>query len=609
MTLNLTIQSRLITFSLLALLFTSIAGGTGYWATILQDDATEEILLNSSAIKSQLRADMMHDALRGDVLAALIAGSKKDQKDQAEIKKEAQEHKDRFVESMQSLEAAPLGNNIKKEIEKVRPYMDTYLKSVDIILGLAFTDLKTAKTRFPEFNTSFKNLETEMGLLSDLIEENSRQISAKSKAATEYVRDTIMIVTTSAWVILLVIAYFMTRAITRPLRHAVSAANAVAQGDLNQRIEVTGTDEAGQMLQAIKTMQDNLREIVSNDVGRILDALSRGDLTERITRDYPGAFGQLKDDANSTVMKLKAIIAQVKSSTDMITTAAQEIAMGNSDLSQRTEQQAASLEQTASSMTELLATVRRNTESARHANQLAHGSSDIADQSGKAVGLLVATMTAINQSSRKIEDIIRVIDGIAFQTNILALNAAVEAARAGEQGRGFAVVAAEVRSLAQRSAVAAKEIKQLITESVEKINVGTRQVKDASDEISDVVTSVQLVASLMKDITAATTEQGMSIEQVNQAITQMDNVTQQNAALVEEAAAAAESMQEQAKTLDVAMSTFKLEADTGSVNTSKAKLVAKPATAPPGSTPVAYRRNSGRLTETTGNNDNDWKEF
>jgi methyl-accepting chemotaxis protein len=609
MALNLTIQRKLITFSLLALLFTSIAGGTGYWATILQDDATEEILLNSSAIKSQLRADMMHDALRSDVLAALIAGSKKDQKDQAEIKKDAQDHKDRFVESIQSMEAAKLNNNIKKEVEKVRPYMDSYLKSVETIMGLAFTDLKTAKARFPEFNTSFKNLEIEMGLLSDLIEENSKQINTKSKAATEYVRGTIIIVTCCAWVILLVIAYFMTRAITRPLRHAVSAANAVAQGDLTQRIEITGTDEAGQLLQAIKTMQDNLRAIVSNDVGRILDALSRGDLTERITGNYPGAFGQLKEDANSTVLKLKAIITQVKSSTDMITTAAQEIAMGNSDLSQRTEQQAASLEQTASSMTELLATVRRNTESARHANQLAHGSSDIAGQSGKAVELLVATMTAINQSSRKIEDIIRVIDGIAFQTNILALNAAVEAARAGEQGRGFAVVAAEVRSLAQRSAVAAKEIKQLITESVEKINVGTKQVKDASDEISDVVTSVQLVASLMKDITAATTEQGMSIEQVNQAITQMDNVTQQNAALVEEASAAAESMQEQAKTLDAAMSTFKLEADTGSVKTGKAKLVAKPATALPASTPVASQRNSGRLTETTGNRDGDWKEF
>jgi len=239
------------------------------------------------------------------------------------------------------------------------------------------------------------------------------------------------------------------RAIVSPLQRAVSVANAVAKGDLTQRIDVTSKDETGQVLQALKIMQDNLRAIISNEVGRVLEAMSRGDLTERITKDYPGTFGQLKDDANSTAEKLMAIIYQVKNSTEMITISAKEIAGGNSDLSQRTEEQASNLEETASSMEELTATVKQNAENARHANQLSMSASDIAVKGGKAVGDVVQTMTSISASSRKIIDIISVIENIAFQTNILALNAAVEAARAGEQGRGFAVVAAEVRSLAR----------------------------------------------------------------------------------------------------------------------------------------------------------------
>jgi methyl-accepting chemotaxis protein len=260
------------------------------------------------------------------------------------------------------------------------------------------------------------------------------------------------------------------------------------------------------------------------------------------------------------VRRISGIVAAIRSSTESITVASHRIASGNADLSQRTEMQASGLQQTAGSMEELLSAVRQNAESARHAYQLAQGSCDVAEQSGAAVGKLVATMTSINESSRRIEDIISVIDGIAFQTNILALNAAVEAARAGEQGRGFAVVAGEVRNLAQRSAAAAREIKQLIANSVERVAAGSGQVKDAAGTISDVVTSVQLVASLMKDISATTTEQSASIEQVNTAIVRMDEFTQQNAALVEQAAAAAEAMEDQAAVLMRAVSSFRLEA-------------------------------------------------
>jgi len=260
-------------------------------------------------------------------------------------------------------------------------------------------------------------------------------------------------------------------------------------------------------------------------------------------------------------------------------------------------------------MEQLLTAVRQNAESARHAYQLSQGTCDVAEQSGIAVEKLVATMLSINESSRKIESIIGVIDGIAFQTNILALNAAVEAARAGEQGRGFAVVASEVRHLAQRSAAAAKEIKQLIGVSVEKVGVGSMQVKDAADTIGDVVTSVQLVASLMKDISAATTEQSLSIEHVNTAIVQMDGVTQQNAALVEEAAAAAESMNDQSVALMKAVSLFKLKAGRGMDDKVATRRSGKPDVVLHVPAVMAAHRKVRKTAMLKEDKDGDWKEF
>ena len=302
------------------------------------------------------------------------------------------------------------------------------------------------------------------------------------------------------------------RGITRQLCEAVGVAQRVAAGDLTSVVEVTSTDETGQLLQALKGMNDSLKKIVS----------------------------------------------EVRASSDSISTGTQQIATGNADLSQRTEEQASSLEETASSMEELTATVKQNAENARQANQLAAGASDVAVKGGAVVGQVVTTMSMINESSKKIVDIISVIDGIAFQTNILALNAAVEAARAGEQGRGFAVVATEVRTLAQRSAAAAKEIKSLIDDSVHKVEDGARLVDQAGKTMDEVVNSVKRVTDIMAEISAASQEQSAGIEQVNQAVTQMDDVTQQNAALVEEAAAAAESLQEQSQNLVQAVAIFKL---------------------------------------------------
>lgn len=291
----------------------------------------------------------------------------------------------------------------------------------------------------------------------------------------------------------------------------------------------------------------------------VVSAAQTGDLTQRIPMEgKTGSLETLCDGVNALVQSMVDVLKVIKESSDTITTASKEIAAGNTDLSQRTEEQASSLEETASSMEELTSTVRQNADNAKQANQLAISSSNVARKGGEVVRESVTTMEQISDSSKKIADIISVIDGIAFQTNILALNAAVEAARAGEQGRGFAVVAGEVRNLAQRSANAAKEIKLLITDSVAKVESGTAQITQAGRTMDEIVHSIQRVTDIMGEITAASAEQSAGIEQVNNAVAQMDEVTQQNAALVEQAAAAAESMEEQAMHMAEIVNRFKL---------------------------------------------------
>ncbi|WP_369938818.1 Cache 3/Cache 2 fusion domain-containing protein [Xanthomonas medicagonis] len=294
-------------------------------------------------------------------------------------------------------------------------------------------------------------------------------------------------------------------------------------------------------------------------IQHMLQALSEGDLSTRIDADLQGVYGRMKDHANTTAEQLAAIVRQIQGASDAINTAAGEIAAGNDDLSRRTEQQAASLEETAASMEELTSTVKQNAEHARQANQLAVGAASVASQGGEVAEQVAVTMSGIEASSKKIADIISVIDGIAFQTNILALNAAVEAARAGEQGRGFAVVASEVRTLAQRSANAAKEIKGLIDDSVSRVAEGSALVDQAGRTMQDIVASVQRVTDIMGEISAASQEQSAGIEQVNQTVTQMDEATQQNAALVEEATASARTMESQAGELARAVASFTLE--------------------------------------------------
>lgn len=331
-----------------------------------------------------------------------------------------------------------------------------------------------------------------------------------------------------------------------------------SRGEFSRRIDVVR--QQGFLLHLSQGVNQLMDKSASglDDVSRILAALAQGDLTQEITQDYEGTYGRLKDDVNQTVSNLRVTVGEIRIATDSIHSAASGIAQGNGDLSRRTEAQAATLQETASTMEELTATVRQNANNAHYANQLAIGASDIAAKGGSVVAEVVQTMDSITDSSKRIADILGVIDGIAFQTNILALNAAVEAARAGEQGRGFAVVAAEVRSLAQRSAQAAKEIKGLIADSVTKVDTGSKLVGEAGRTMEGIVLAVKRVTDIMGEISAATAEQSSGIEQVNQAISQMDQATQQNSALVEEAAAAADSMEQQAHKLSESVATFRI---------------------------------------------------
>lgn len=346
---------------------------------------------------------------------------------------------------------------------------------------------------------------------------------------------------------------------------------------------------------------NRLLETTGSAVGEIAGLLSRiaaGDLMHTVEADYQGTFGQLKNDANQTVQRLRELVGGIQYSAETINVASKEIASGNQDLSVRTEEQASSLEETASSMEELTATVKQNASNARQANELAGNAQRIAEQGGEVVGKVVETMGSINQASARIADIIGVIDGIAFQTNILALNAAVEAARAGEQGRGFAVVATEVRSLAQRSAAAAKEIKGLISDSVERVEAGSKLVDQAGATMTEIMSSIKRVARIVTDIAEASREQSAGIEQVSLAISQMDEVTQQNAALVEQAAAAAESLEEQAESMARGVAVFKLAE--GAVPVPKPLALTSPARKP-GARP---KNPSPALTL-----DDEWEEF
>jgi methyl-accepting chemotaxis protein len=585
------IKTTLLSFGAIGTIFVTLLGSIGYWSTIKLDNSMQATIISSKALRASMEADMMHDALRADAYSLALT-SQLANNNLLEIVHtniaEINAHGASFKENFEIVAKLNTDKKVQADLKKVRPKIDVYITAVTDLYEHATVEntlnaaikakdqaaISQAKANMhdDELNqhlyaavAAFAVLENEMNTLGNDIEQSNKNTQNLADKTARNVKKIIIISGLIAAFLLMLMAYSVVQAITKPLDEALKVAETVAAGDLTAEINITSNNELSQLLKSLKLMQQNLHKLV----------------------------------------------AQIKESAESISTGAQQISAGNTNLSQRTEEQASSLEETASSMEQMASTVKQNAENAKQANIMATEASAVAIRGGNAVNQVVNTMADINSSSKKIVDIISVIDSIAFQTNILALNAAVEAARAGEQGRGFAVVAAEVRSLAQRSATAAKEIKQLISDSVEKVSDGTKQVQAAGETMAEIVTAVNMVTDIVNEIAAASYEQSAGIDQVNNAITNMDEVTQQNAALVEQAAAAANSLESKAYKLTDATAKFKL-ANTNKLqdsNSNDFKIVKEPAINELPNTKQNNKLYQLKPPKTSANEFKDWDEF
>ena len=540
------LRTQIVALGLAGALLAGLVGGIGLFASSRLGDAIDNSILASQALQASQEADMMHDAIRGDAQLALLGGFEKNFERISEAEKALKAHAQTFDVALAKLRKLPLSRESQEVLSVVQPLVKKYIEAAEDTIKAIKIDPQATGKEAAALQAAFTVLETQMGALADSTEKSGEQLNAGARDGVAQTRLAIGLALMLATAAMVAGALWLARRMTQPMAHAVGVAQRLAMGDLSTEIRPTGNQETVHLLQSMARMQSSFADIVR----------------------------EVKDNAES------------------VSVASAQIAQGNNDLSGRTEEQASALEQTAASMEELSSTVKQNADNARQGNQLALSASAVAIKGGEVVSQVVQTMKGINESSRKIADIISVIDGIAFQTNILALNAAVEAARAGEQGRGFAVVASEVRSLAGRSADAAKEIKGLITASVERVEQGTRLADQAGATMTEVVSSIKRVTDIMGEISAASTEQSAGVAQVGEAVTQMDQATQQNAALVEQSAAAAESLKAQAQQLVNAVAVFKLSGGQSSLHT---PIAHKVASLPGKSFPTPERRSNARL--------------
>jgi methyl-accepting chemotaxis protein len=506
------LRSQILAFGLFGAALAAVASGIGLVSTLGLGSAIDGAIQAGVALQASQEADMMHDAIRGDAQLAMLGALEKDPARIDEAAKGLKEHSETFDGAFAKLDSLPLSDAAKAALANARPSVKDYIAAADRVIQSARTDADAAEKGGPDLQAAFVRLEKQMADLSGAIEDAGAALNHTAKQRVAQSQWLLMVTLAASASLMVAAALWLTRRLTVPMDLAVQAADRLAEGDLTAHISPSGNDETQRLLTALARMQTHVAHIV---------------------RD-------------------------VQNNAHLVATASTQIAQGNQDLSDRTEQQASALQQTSSTMDTLGANVRTNAEHATQANQLAEGATSVAHRGGEMMGQVVLTMTDINTSSRKIADIIGVIDGIAFQTNILALNAAVEAARAGEQGRGFAVVASEVRSLAQRSAAAAREIKALISASVERVEHGSTLVDQTGQTMAEIVGAIQRVTEIVSDISAASASQSQGVNEVGQAVSQMDRATQQNAALVEESAAAAASLNQQAQELVRAASAFRL---------------------------------------------------
>jgi methyl-accepting chemotaxis protein len=508
------LRTQILTIGLAGVLSAALIGIFGIIAETRSSESLEESVKLSHALQASQQADMMHDALRGDAQRALLGVLQNDPEQVAEVEKDLAEHAKNFNEAVGQLDDNHMPEKTKKLVDATKPVVKEYIAAAKAMVDASKRDAATATAAAPAFQASFEKLEKQMALLSEAIKSDGEAMTAEIRRTGAQQSLGLKVAIVVVALSLLALSFWLGKKITTPIEHAVEVANQLADGNLDCKIPSFGNDESKLLFASMSRMGDAWRRIVQD----------------------------------------------VKSNAENVATASAQIASGNADLSSRTEHQAASLQHAAASMEDLVTSAKHTAESAAKASELAATSTGIAQDGGQMVANVVETMRTINESSQKISDIISVIDSIAFQTNILALNAAVEAARAGDQGRGFAVVASEVRTLSQRTAGAAREIKELIMTSVERVEKGTRIVDQTGETMSEIVDSIARVSSIVSEISQASAAQRSGVMQIGESVAKMDTVTQQNAALVEESAAAAASLQQQSQRLVEAVGVFRLAA-------------------------------------------------
>ena len=510
------ITLKLSLLVLVAMIFAIAIALAGMRAIENTSDTTRKFTEYFSLQRDASKLDMIHDAIRSDVALAMMGFSGDHSLATGKGSVEFESHAREMEKLVKGLDRPGISSELKQLVVVAIQNVSRYVNLARSIVKAIDTDVTELRARVPDFENMFQILEKDLDHMIVNISATAEALQQSSGQSTKIGSRMIMLTTGMTVLALGLFSWLIGRSISRPINHAVQVAQAVASGDLSLKITATGKSEVGQLM---------------------------------------GALDQMNQSLNT---KMSQIMSQLRTSGEAIATASRQLVQGNMNLSSRTEEQASTVEETAASVEELSSTVKQNAQNAHEAKELAEAASKVAAKGGEVVSRVVSTMDQIHQSSKKISEIISVIDGISFQTNILALNAAVEAARAGEQGRGFAVVASEVRNLAQRSASAAKEIKGLIGESVGKVELGSKLVAEAGQTMTETVDSIRRVTALMFDIANASQEQSEGIEQIGQAIIQIDDVTQQNAALVEQASAASESLERQSDNLAELLRTFRL---------------------------------------------------
>jgi methyl-accepting chemotaxis protein len=514
-----TIRTKLIAFAGFAVAVGVVVGITAYWGLGQVETARAITERNAAALRHQMTADMMHDALRGDVLGSLLAAERRDATEQARLAQGAAEHGKTLQASMAGLRELVVSRDLREAFAALEPVLAAYVKQAGEVVSRAARDREGALAAYPGFATAFTAVETQMEQVSDRIEAASTAAEREGQASVQLTRRLMAGIILASMLLLGIASVLIIRAVVPPLRETAALVNDIADGE--------------------------------------------GDLTRRLVVRNEDEIGGLAEGFNRFVQTMHDIIAQSQEVVTNVAAAARQTSAAAAQLSSGAQEQAASLEQTAASLEQITGTVQQNADSAQQANQLAGGSRDTAEEGGRVVSEAVGAMQAIHDASKKIADIIATIDEIAFQTNLLALNAAVEAARAGEQGRGFAVVAAEVRNLAQRAATAAREIKGLILDSVGKVEAGSRFVSRSGETLDRIVVAVKQVTGIVAEIAAASQEQARGIEQVNRAVTQMDQVVQSNAAQTEELSSTARGLSAGAEQLQALIGRFRLSTSVG----------------------------------------------